>query len=314
MSVSCKKKTGSCSGVVASKYAEMSATEVFVLTSSVEIHDFYTAYLTALAENPAEFPIIGNAWPVRPTLGLYASRIAPTMVSSQGKQWELTVTYEPLQPGEPNRDGVADNPLAWPKTYRWDWVEFEEAITRAKNVDAFTGGFGRAALTLGPVVNPAYQEYAEGLFDTFREGVIVVRYNVATLEDVIDIENTYQRTTNDDTVLGIGARRWKYLGVEDGDTQVHNEIEYRPVSVRVQLCKTTDRTINANGWKAFQPGGVKLVPAMVTEVTEDGTITDRRIPASEPLFIGLNGEFTTTAQTNTWRYLDEVDYAPLLED
>jgi hypothetical protein len=259
--------------------------------------------------------VVGNAWPLRPTYGLYAKRITATMTSSQGTQWELQVSYEPLEPGEPNRDGVADNPLAWPRTYRWDWIESEEAVREARNVDAFTGAFGRAALTLGPVVNPAYQEYAEGLFNTVRYPVLVVRWNVATLADITAIDDALQNTTNNDTVFGIGVRRWKYLGVEDGDAQVHNEISYRPVSVRFALMKTTDQEINALGFKAFSAvDGVTLVPAMVNEATEAGVITSNRVPSSEPLFIALNGQFTTTAQTNTWRFLTEVAYSTYMED
>lgn len=313
MATTCTRKAGSVSGVIAAKYSEGRVSESFNLVSDTPITDPVEAYYAARSANPSQFPQVGAAWPTRPTYGLFAKRFSTNMVSSKGTQWEISVEYEPLEPDEPNRDGVSDNPLAWPRTYRWDWVEYEEAIKEAYNVEEFTG-IEREALTLGPVVNPAGQEYVDGLFDVVREAVLVIRWNVATLDDVAAIEAQYQRTTNTDTVFGIAPRRWKYLGLEDGDAQVHNEIPYRPVTVRVQLTKTTDRRLLSVGWKELDDDGLPNIPAMVEEHTETGVATGNRIPASEPRFLNNAGKFVATPRTDVWRYLDEVNYAPLLED
>lgn len=302
------KKPKAIGGTLSRRYSDEQVSQVFNVHLSAQSEDLPTILSQAQAAGfTARVPYRGEAWPENPDYGLFADTFTFTPVDELLKWYEVAVNYVPLKSGEPDTGSNNDNPLLWPRTYRWDWVEFEEAVTTAKNVDTFTGGGGRAALTEGPVVNPAYQEYDEGLFDTVREGVLVVRWNLASLEDVSDIEDTYSGTCNSDTVLGRPLRRWKYIGIEDGEEQTANGIKYRPVAVRIQLTRSTDRKINSVGWKHLDAAGVDLVTAKVKD--ED---TGEMMPASEPVFIGLDGKFSASAISNTWRWLREVPYAPLI--
>lgn len=302
------KKSKAIAGTLSRRYSDEQTSQVFNVYLDAQSEDLPTILAQAQqAGFTARIPNRGEAWPVNPTYGLYADSFAFSPVEDLLKWYEVTVNYMPLKPGEPNTEETNDNPLLWPRTYKWDWVEFEEAIVEARNVDAFTGGAGRAALTLGPMENPAYQEYDEGLFETVREGVLCIRYNVATLEEISDIEDEYSGTCNSDTVAGRPARRWKYIGVEDGEEQIANGVKYRPIVVRVQLTRSTDRKVNSVGWKHYNPAGTDLV---IAKVKDDDT--GEMVPASEPVFIGLDGKMSASAVSNSWRYKNEVPYAPLI--
>jgi hypothetical protein len=315
MANTCTKDIKGVSATLSPKYTDEQITEQFSVQLDNATDDPVAVYEAALAANPTQFPARGAPWPVRPTYGLFAKQINPVMESDLGKRWKVAVTYMPLEPGEPDKSEFGDDPLLWPRTYRWDWVEFEEAIAEARNVDAIgsASGSGRAALTLGPVVNSALQEFDEGLFETVREGVLCIRYNVATLDEVSDIEDSFSRTTNSDTVRGRGPRRWKYIGVEDGDELIANGIKYRPIAIRVQLTKTTDRKLNNVGWNYWDVDDAlvpKRVPFQVPETANSATMQ----PSSEPLFLRLDGSAADPdeAVTLTYRYLEEVPYAPLI--
>ena len=308
-------------------YQSQSVAENFRITISEPSRNFPAIIALAHASQPSLFPDIGDPWPQLPLYGLYAKSFKFSKASARGLLLTCSVNYLPLKSGESDTSN-SSSPLTWPKSYWLEWVEYEQAVTQAKNIDAFTGGPTRPAGTLGPVVNSAYQEFEEGLFDTVREAVLCVKQNVATLASVINIQATYGGTCNADTVYGVGPRRYKFLGVEASSELIGNGIKYYECTVRVQLTKTTDRFMNNVGWKAFPPaaaaGVTDIVPCMVPEIQykEDGTpdidpatnkALTKKVQVSEPVFLDLAGrQAEKTPLKIGYRYLDEVNYASLI--
>lgn len=317
-SVTSVTKTGA-EGTITADYQGQAVTETFnIFMSGDGDHDFPGLIVKAAAAS-ALFPDLGDPWPTNAGFGLFAKSFAFKVKEEKNLQsvWECTVNYLPLQPGEPSTENTSTNPLGWPATYWLEWVEYEQAITKARNVEAFTGGFTRAAGTLGPVVNTAFQEFEEGLFDTVRDAVLVVKKNVATLSDVIARNRDFQLTTNSDTVLGADPRRMKFLGADSGGKLTANGVNYYEMTTRIQVTKTTDREVNNVGWKELVDGQ-KLVNIKVPKpgATPDnqGKYADSDMEDTpEPLFLDLAGKKKTSGtQTITYRYLEEVPYTPLL--
>lgn len=312
MANTCVIETKGVGGTLSPLYSDETITERFLVTLDTASRNLPAILNSARAANPTQFPLRGQSWPLNPGYGLYAKKFDFEMRSDMGKQWAINVSYLPLEPNEPNTEGSNDNPLLWPATYAVDWVEYEEAITKARNVEALggsTSGAPRAANTLGPVVNGALQEFDEGIFEVVRDPVISITRNVATLDQVLSIESTYSRTTNSDTVYGVGPRRYKYLGVESGGVQTANGISYYTRTVRVQITKTTDRILNNVGWHFwYDDDGTKKL----ARFTVDDDDTKEKVPASEPGFLLRTGNKSTTPETVTYRHLEEVAYAGLL--
>lgn len=301
-------------GSLSRRYSDEGAWEKFRVTLDTATSSIVTACNSARAANPTQFPLRGQAWPEHPTYGLYADSFDADIISETAAIWEITVRYAPLQPNESDTEGSNDNPLLWPAVFGLEWIEREVAITEARNVEAFTGvNHSRSALTLGPVVNSALQEFDEGIFDSIREAVLVITRNVPSINDVLAIERDYGLTCNSDTVFGIGPRRYKYLGVETPGRQVANGIVYFPRVIRVAILKTTDKVVNNVGWHNLDFGG-NIVKYKVRDVDDNGSAIEPPVyvDPAEPGFLTMAGGRSTTATKVTYRYLTEVPYAGLL--
>lgn len=308
---SCTIVANGVSGTLSRRYADESVQEKFHVRLDTPTRSVVSVCNTARLANPTQFPLRGEAWPAEPMYGLFADSFQCEMLSELGYSWHVTVTYAPLRPNESNTEGTNDNPLLWPAIYSLDWIETEVAITEGRNVEALGSAAPtpRPALTNGPVVNAALQEFEEGIFDSRRDAVLVIQKNVATLDEVLAIERDYALTTNSDTVLGIGPRRYKYLGVESSGRQVSNGIIYYPRTIRVAILKTTDRQVNNVGWHYWTT--INDVKQLVRAKVKDDD--NNKVDSAEPVFLATTGGLSVgTPVKITYRYLTEVPYAGLL--
>lgn len=220
---------------------------------------------------------------------------------------DVQVIYTSLKAGESAREKPT-NPLQWPAEYAITWIEEEYVIEKALNVEALGKQNKRPANTWGPVVNGALQEFDEPLMDTRRTPVLQVTYNVGGLQAAIDLNEQYEFTTNNAEFLGAGPRRARFLVAETSGRLSANGFDYYQMTISIMIRKTTDRVVNNVGWN-YLDDNLKLRRILV----EDGEADDL-VPTSEPKFLKANGDKADagTAPTITYRYLEEVDYGPLV--
>ena len=266
-----------------------------------------------------EFPLRGVTWPVAPSYGLYAKNYTFRMIGGGFKNYEIDVSYQPRTSSEPNTESSAGNPLMWPAIYALDWIEYQEAVTEAYNLEelgADTAWGARAVNTLGPVVNGALQEFEEGIFETQRDVVIHITKNVPNLATIVNYHNTYVRTTNNTSFLGAGQYQAKYLSATSGGEKYSEGFTYYPMTISVQITKTTDRKMNNIGWHYWKQKDAnspkKLVKFMVQDTDEQGNPTDELTPASEPTFLTRGGKIGFAGGWVTYRYLRATSYNGLL--
>lgn len=191
--------------------------------------------------------------------------------------WNIVANYGPLPPGRQVGDEVS-NPILRPIKY---WLEFEtitEQVTEAWNVTALPN---RLADTLGPVVNAAGREFDETLFQEVSQVVLVAQQNYATLQDIYDINATFDRTLNNDTFFGRPKGHAAFRGIECGLIQSENGTTYYTGTIRVLLSRTplTRKVVN-QGWSYFEAAGD-------TELIEAVDKNGERV--SEPVLLATNG-------------------------
>lgn len=220
--------------------------------------------------------------------------------------WYATVTFGPPPTGE-DEEQANENPLARPPIFNIEYIEAEYVVEKAKNVEALSHGDGnggnRAADTLGPIVNGAGRRSDEPLMDVERNSVLIIQKNFSSLGAIADLNTTYQRTTNSDSVTvgssTVTARRLQYQVTESLGKQIENGIEFWPGVTRIELKKTTDRILDNVGYDYWN--GSEIAPFLV----------DNERPG-EPINLNrdgtANGDYT---ETITYRHLTEVAYASL---
>lgn len=290
--------------VLSDRYEEESVTERYLITLDSATSSISTVYATGIASgNTNPLPQRGEAWPQRPNYGLYAKRLAFRHLDKSLLAWQCDVSYLPLTPGEPPND-APDDPLQWPATYRIDWVEQEKPIQQARNVEALGPDLVRRdANTLGPIVNGALQEYYQPQVYVARDAVVSITKNVATLDEAVARNVNFAGTTNSDTFLGAEARRARFLVAETDGLENANGIEYYAMTTRVQIEKTTDLILNNVGYQGY-------VGAFIQRFKDsDGE------DVADPVFMKKDGTREEPGKVNTitYRYLDPVPYAPLVQ-
>lgn len=241
-------------------------------------------------------------------------------------RWHITVNYGPADGIDPGQ--LAENdPLAWPTEYWIEWGERSEVIEEARNVEALDQ-IGRAADTLGPVVNACGQETSEPLMRTVYYPILCCQKSYATLEEIIALNDAYQNTTNDASFFGAPARTAKYLLTENSRIQRTQGVSYYTGITRIAInAKTWDRPIVNNGWGHFKKDGAGYIlgdaglpngnpfadaPKLFRNlVFDDAEADENDVPASEPMNLALDGTLVPIGELSekiTYRDLDEVDY------
>jgi hypothetical protein len=270
-------------------------------------------------------PVYGDQWSLDGDTDpdAYATQFSSVWVhpADKPKFLDVTVTFGPQ--GEPGKL-LETNPLSWPTEYWVEWVEEQVVLDKATNVEALDG-IGRAALTLGKVVNACGVEFTEPLMKTIRYPILHAQKNVEDLEDIIATENTYQDTTNNGTFFGAPARTAKFLSVDGGRKQKINGQSFYAAVVQIQFKRATwDRLVLNNGWSHFQKdagsyiekdGAPQLFKNKVFDDPQallDDPDADPDTSCSEPLNLDHDGLLiVNNAEPDyiSYRDLEEVDYA-----
>lgn len=259
-------------------------------------------------------------------LDSYATTFNWDMSAGADQQKILTVDvgFSPAEGTNPSNLAEPD-PLLWETEYWVEWTEEQIVLNEAVNVEALPS-IGRAANTLGKVVNGAGVEFTEPLMKTVYYPVLHAQKQYATLDEIVALNTTYQGTTNSDTFFGATARKAKYLGTESGRIQKINGQEFYVGITRIWFKNATwDRKVLNNGWShVVFDGGVPVENADgkvileknkvhddAQDVIDDDTI-DPDTPCSEPLNLALDGTllFPNDAPVYiTYRDLTAVAYS-----
>lgn len=247
--------------------------------------------------------------------------------------WRIRCRFEPLRSGE-NPDHLQNpNPLDWTHSIHITWVEDQELIDEATCLTDLEGAERGPSYPAspgtpgandpGPLVNAANVQTIDPIFDTIYRPVLNIRKMYASEQAIIDLNDTYERTTNNGIYYGAPARFWRYqLTKSEGIKRKHVEglglIEYVPgVTVLEGNKKLWTRKILNNGFAAMKKSGGsyqvdtdnkrKLFDIQVEN--DDG----EKERTSEPLNLNADGTFTPQIQANNIEYLNltETDYLAL---
>lgn len=209
--------------------------------------------------------------------GAFCLSFSLTRRSASQTTWDIIANYGPLPPGRQVGDTNV-NPIVRPIKY---WLEFEtvtEQVSKAYNMTALPG---RAVDTLGPVVNACGREFDEALFEDRSHAILVAQKNYATLEEIYNINATFDFTLNNDTFFGRPKAHAQFRGIESSLIQNENGSTYYTGTIRVLLSrKPLYRSIVNQGWSYFASGGD-------TELTEAKDINNDRV--SEPVLLTTTG-------------------------
>ena len=293
-----------------------------VAKDSLQLYNSHKILAECNLVNPTIFPRRGGAWPVDPLYGWYAQKFTLRRTPKKRHMLACTISFGPYPPGKPNTENSNGNPLFFPATYDLEYIENEEVITEAYNVEKFgkqTKKGERAALTKGPVTNSAHQEPDEGIIEVMQNPVLVIYKNVPDLSYLITLNNTYRKTTNSDIFLGAPIRTAKWLGAISQGEQMANGFKFYRMMARIEIKDTTDFAMNNVGFHYYRLrfGGVHELTKFQVEIPpapddppDAPTVYE---DVSEPRFLNLDGEKPTDdAPVHLhWRYLREVSYVPL---
>lgn len=284
--------------------------DTITLTYRVQYTDVPTNFYTALSRGRSAS---GTPLPARrslyasPTAILYADTFsAGTAFSSESRAvWEWTVGFKVPEPGDLEAYQYA-NPLDRPPVYNVSYMDREDVIDKAKNVEALSHGDGaggnRAANTEGPIVNAAGKRPDEPLVDTTRLEVLVIQKNYPSLASIVTRNRQFKKTTNSDTVQGYGARELRYLLTESLGVQYENGVEFWPGVTTILADTTHDLVLDNVGYEYWDT---------VASDWKRATDADGNFMA-EPVNLTLAGdEGGTNATTITYRYLEDKAYASL---
>jgi len=291
----------------------------FTLRYLVEFDTRPTNPYTALAiaqlfsTTPDAVPRLRAVYPGRSNI--FVSSIAATPTNETRAVYYYDVTYAVPEPNAQEPFNQDPNPTLRPGQRNIEYIASEYVIDAARNVQVLPHGDGdggsRGAGVLGPIVNAAGKREDSPKVDTEYNAVLVWTKNYATLGAIDTLNQTYQRTTNSDEVLGYDPHRLKYLVTESLGQQFEGEFEYWIGQTRVEVKKTTDLIIDNVGYEYWQPA----VPAAQPDPLPAGFKTAIDLdenPMSEPINLKLDGDKGGThVATITYEHLTEKNYGPL---
>lgn len=267
----------------------------------------YTALARARAATGTPVPPYRHQF-ASATAWMFAKEFTASQSADNDSQSVIdwTVTYSPPEGGESATVYQYQNPLDRPPVYNIQYMDREEVIDKARNVQQLSHGNGaggnRAADTEGPIVNAAGKRPDEPLVDTTRLEVLVIQKNYPSLPSIVSRNRAFKKSTNSDAVQGYGARELRYLLTESLGVQYENGVEFWPGVTTILADDTTDLILDNVGYEYWDTvsGDWKRV------VDADGNFM------AEPINLDLDGdEGGTTSTTITYRYLEEKAYASL---
>jgi hypothetical protein len=227
------------------------ACQAIVRTTSI-------APLPLLYDNYQEWNPGVTAAPLYEDFGVRCMAIA---IRPAGKPqlWKATATFRKLSNGEAPADDVA-NPLLLPIKY---WIEFSDMYETIK-YGAPTIPLGpagaRQAGAFGPIVNGALKPFPDEIQDIRRRAYYVAEKPFATLQEILDLNATFDGTENDGTWYGYTAGHARFAGVTSTRKLTLNDIDYYLGTIRVEVSGNRfEKQVDNVGYEYFEALGINLV-------------------------------------------------------
>lgn len=273
--------------------------------------NFYDALQLARSASGTPVPARRSLYS-SPSAILLANAFSATIDWKSDKRstlWKWAVTFSPPPQGDGNGEAsIHENPLERPPIFNIQYMDVEEVLTEARNVEYLARGDGtgsaRAIGTLGPIVNAAGIRPDEPIMRTKRQAVIVIQKNFPTLAAITERNDEYEDSTNDGTVHGYTIRKLEYQLTESLGMQVENGYTFWPGVTSILIKKSTDLKLDNVGYQYWTVPDGELVRAKDSE----GDFT------AEPVNLTVAGALSTDGpHPLTWRHLTEKNYAPLFE-
>ena len=270
--------------------------------------NFYNALIAAQTATTGDpVPSRRTRYAGTSSVAIYADTISGQESADSRLAWVWEVTYTAPPEGDTPDSHSIVNPLARPAVYNIEYMDREYVIEKAKNVTALSHGDGkggnRAADTLGPIVNAAGKRPDEPIVETERLEVLVIRKNFATLAEIVNLNRTYKRTTNSDSLVGYSARQLRFLLCDSAGQAFDDGIEYWPGVINILAEDTTDLILDNVGYEYWDA----VASDWKRAVDKDGAAM------AEPINLKLDGDRAgDNTTTITYRHLSQVAYASLL--
>jgi hypothetical protein len=233
---------------------------------------------------------------------MYLQDVTPTQSEVTKTEWMLRGLYRNLPLGLTAGDAEV-NPMDRPWRYRIETELISEPVTQGLNIDPIeTYGLvtpDRAAMTLGPIVITAQQEYEETIEQPTTREVLVATKNFATLDEIYVIQRAYADSVNSEIFRGYPAHHCEWRGVQTSDEILESGFTYYQAVIRITLGQKPAYFNALNvGWKWRD---------LSTNEGELINATDSKGQrVSEPVFLtaaGTNPEVGPVAQQDAVRYL-----------
>lgn len=215
-------------------------------------------------------------------------KVSPWVEDSK-RFWFIDVQYLPLQPNEP--PGIENtNPLLRPAMF---WMD-REVFTRVVDKDIF----GKQ------IVNKCGRVYDEPLEQEETRCVLVVEWNVATIQEVIDENRNFENKVNSATWFGVPAREALCREVTSGPILNENGVTYYRLTYRFAIKESKgaptdpetkwDREILERGYQHFEKDRDGNI------ILETDGITKKLAPKNgypEPVLLDTDGTRLPDGQT-----------------
>ena len=175
-------------------------------------------------------------------------RITPQQ-GSNSYRFDAICTFGPPPPGTEQDDDLPPTQRQQREFLTWQ-VE-TESINTDINGNALVNGLGE------PLLDPVFQEW--------HIPVLNIRKNYATLQEVIDLNDVYQNTVNDDEWRGYAAGKVRFLQAECSQAEFVQNERYYPTIIQLGIRQTIE------GWQLRRPdqGFTAKVPGQTEEVANE---------------------------------------------
>lgn len=256
-------------------------------------------------------------------------------------RWKITCMFKPLDPGTSKAKKQEPNPLLWPVEYNVEKLEEQVPLEKATcktDLPQIRRGPSFPSNEPGPIMNAAAQQTIDPVMRTRYSSIAVAVKNYASLQEIINLNNTYEDTMSSAPFLGVPATCWKYLttqaqGIQYKDVPGAGLIAYYPGITKIQLRREGwNRLILNNGliclkFKPVVPGlagayytdfdfpttypsptgSLIHFPCMVKKSVTDATLVE----AAEPVNLAIDGTQLPPESQGVYieyEHLERVDY------
>lgn len=140
-----------------------------------------------------------------------------------------------------------------------------------------------------PLRNAAGQEFVDPITEERQIQVLAAQRNVATLQEIIDLQQTYDRAVNQEEYRKGAPWTWKVLPIESGQVIYENGYAYYSPTFRLAYkAETWKRKILNQGFQYIN----NVVRGLVRATDANGE------PTPEPVLLNPDGTRLTTGNGN----------------